>query len=152
MTSRRGLTPAVANYLGYAGLIPFIASLALCYVGDATTQHLGVRALSTYAAVVLSFIGGLHWGIAALSRSEETAGWYIGSAIPSLIGWVALLLRPTLTMSILLLCFTAWYLYERITPIGRRFPDWFNRLRLHLTSGAVVALVLGWLKTISMPG
>ena len=143
--------PRVAAWLGYGGLIPFVGSLALCYFGDPGAQRLGIHAMATYAAVILSFIGGIHWGIATQVRGRQTVAWYVASIMPSLIGWAALLLTPPATLGILLLCFTGWYVYERSMPIGQTFPAWFVRLRLHLTSGAVAALVLGWLRTLSVP-
>jgi len=151
MTATRDPAARVATWLGYAGLIPFVASLAFCYFGDAEAQRLGLHALATYAAVILSFIGGIHWGIATQMADRDTAAWYVASIVPSLIGWVALLLTPATRMGVLLLCFTGWYVYERSMPIGRTFPVWFGTLRLYLTSGAVATLILGWLKTLSIP-
>lgn len=151
MTTTRASASTVASWIGYAGLIPFVASLALCYLGDPPAQQFGIRALGAYAAVILSFIGGIHWGVATQKTTDETVGWYLGSVIPSLLGWLALLLRPSATMAVLLLCFLAWFVYERMTPIARTFPAWFVRLRLRLTSGAVVTLMLGWLRTLSAP-
>lgn len=151
MTTTRASASTVASWIGYAGLIPFVASLALCYLGDPPAQQFGIRALGAYAAVILSFIGGIHWGVATQNTADDTAGWYVGSVVPSLLGWVALLLRPSATMAALLLCFLAWYVFERMMPVGRMFPVWFVRLRLRLTSGAVVTLLLGWLRTLSAP-
>ena len=53
-------------------------------------------ALMAYGAVVLSFLGGVHWGFAlapgTVEQSGRTERWrLLFGVMPSLIGWVALL-------------------------------------------------------------
>jgi hypothetical protein len=99
--------PLLAIVLGIAGLIPFI----VCGLGavsvDAGTSARMMVALVGYGAVILSFLGGVHWGFAlggmapgspapvtvAGNRfvTAERARLVLG-VVPSLIGWVALLL------------------------------------------------------------
>lgn len=84
--------PPLAYLLGAAGLIPFIAC-AIASVSQGRFQALGMTALLGYGAVILSFLGGVNWGFALapgeqmLQRSRLALG-----VVPSLIGWVALLL------------------------------------------------------------
>ena len=49
---------------------------------------------SVYAALILSFLGGLWW-MEALIRQDRRALPYIAAVAPSLIGW-AILLPPLL--------------------------------------------------------
>jgi hypothetical protein len=104
--------PLLAIVLGVAGLIPFI----VCGLGavsvDAVSSARMMTALIGYGAVILSFLGGVHWGFAlrgfalggiaaappapvtvAGNRfvTAERARLVLG-VVPSLIGWVALLL------------------------------------------------------------
>ncbi|GEM73780.1 DUF3429 domain-containing protein [Sphingomonas aquatilis] len=63
--SGQGLTGTVgesAMILGYAGLLPQIAAAATCAF-DQTTQTGGMFAFG-YAALILSFLGGIWWGFA----------------------------------------------------------------------------------------
>ena len=50
----------VATGLGYAGLLPFFGGLALLWYPP--MADLGISALTLYAAVILSFVGAVHWG------------------------------------------------------------------------------------------
>ena len=90
LTSMRRSLPPLALLLGAAGLIPFAVCGygALTYDGDRAAA-----ALAAYGAVILAFLGGVHWGFALPEPSgrAERARLALG-VIPSLIGWVALLL------------------------------------------------------------
>ena len=85
-----------ANWLGYGGLIPFLV-LTPASLFDAHHAWTWSDALFAYGAVILSFIGALHWGFAMVlpgldaSRRVRTLIW---SVVPALIAWPALLLAP----------------------------------------------------------
>ena len=57
-----GLPPSVA-LLGYGGLLPFAALALLLVLGD-VHRALWWQALLASGAVILSFVGALHWGFA----------------------------------------------------------------------------------------
>jgi hypothetical protein len=99
--------PLLAIVLGIAGLIPFI----VCGLGAVSVDPVAsarmMIALVGYGAVILSFLGGVHWGFAlgggtpAAPAAVTVAGNRFVTAerarlvlgvVPSLIGWVALLL------------------------------------------------------------
>ena len=50
--------------LGYAGLLPFVAGAGLVWLVRPEVHPYVALALSGYAAVILSFLGGIHWGLA----------------------------------------------------------------------------------------
>jgi hypothetical protein len=71
-----------ANWLGYAGLLP--QAVALLLVLDGPNRYIGLAAGYFYAALILSFLGGLWWGLAAASR--KALPWvYVVSIVPSLL-------------------------------------------------------------------
>ena len=86
--------PPWARPLGYGGLVPFVAcALVMLAVPDAATRHLAGRALLGYGAVILSFLGGVHWGLVLRGAAPQRAGGLMAAGVvPSLVGWVALLL------------------------------------------------------------
>ncbi|MEJ6526752.1 MAG: DUF3429 domain-containing protein, partial [OM182 bacterium] len=49
----------VISTLGYAGLTPFLAACGLLYAGE---EALGRQLFLSYSAIILSFLGGTHWG------------------------------------------------------------------------------------------
>ena len=132
--------PAIAPWLGYLGLLPFAAGAAGVWLGLAGAE----RALAAYGAVILSFVGAIHWGMAASRpRDSGTAGTFIASVVPALVGWAALLLPPGApALSLLVVSFPAWLVWER-RHLQRALPPWLRRLRLELTAGATVALAAG---------
>lgn len=90
--------PVSAILLSILGLAPFIGcGLAALSPHPATAAHM-LTALMAWAALVLAFIGGLHWGL-VLRDTESPAApprlphARIGAAVlPLILGWIALLL------------------------------------------------------------
>jgi Protein of unknown function (DUF3429) len=98
--------PAVAYVLGLAGLLPFIACAAALWGGAVHAADAGDLALSAdandmaeaiewiadvllvYAAVILGFLGGIHWGM-AMRGGVAATGRLLWGVLPSLLGWGA---------------------------------------------------------------
>ena len=55
--------PRTVAWLGYGGLIPFL-SLTTASLLDRHHAAVWSDALYGYAAIILSFVGALHWGLA----------------------------------------------------------------------------------------
>ncbi|MDL2353092.1 MAG: DUF3429 domain-containing protein [Pseudomonadota bacterium] len=74
---------------GLSGLLPQAICLALV-IQDGPERWVALAAACFYAALILSFLGGLWWMAAMLSGLRS--GWYYAVAVlPSLLGLVALL-------------------------------------------------------------
>ncbi len=74
---------------GLAGLLPQAICLALV-LQDGPARWIALAAACFYAALILSFLGGLWWMAAILSGLRS--GWYYAVAVqPSLFGLAALL-------------------------------------------------------------
>ena len=135
--------PPAPLWLGLAGLLPFAAAAAGALLLPADQQGLALRALLAYGAVILSFLGGVRWGLAI--REAETAAllprlaW---SVTPSLLGWVALLLPPQPGLMLLAAGFVAALLADWRAAEA---PGWYRRLRLPLSAGAILAMIIGML-------
>ena len=124
--------------LGYAGLIPFLAGVVLIALGE---RGVGAELLAGYAAVILAFVGAVHWGL-ALGQSERRWRYYAISVVPALLAWGALLLPPTPSLGVLAAGLAGWRLWEYLAD-GLAFPHWFARLRDHLTFGASALVIIG---------
>ena len=131
-----------AAALGYGGLIPFAAGVVALAAG-VPSQELAAFHLVAYGAVILSFIGAVHWGV-ALGLANGGSGLLIGSVVPSLIGWVSLLLPAAAGMPLQVLCFAALYAYERKTLWPSAFPAWYRKLRTHLTLAVATMMAVAW--------
>ncbi|WP_341207945.1 DUF3429 domain-containing protein [uncultured Sphingomonas sp.] len=128
--------PAV---LGVAGLLPQMACVAIALAEPEARMAAGVVG-GGYAALILSFLGGMWW-MQALLRSDERWWPYLLAVAPSLIGWAALLAviggvaPPTAALMALALALLASPLGDReIGPLLRGVPAW-RQLRLTLSSG-----------------
>ncbi len=134
---------SLARWLGYAGLIPFVAGTVLLVGGHVGVREFALEGLIAYAAVILSFMGAVHWGRAmfALSGSDARKAFVI-SVLPALAGWVATFLTARLALAILAGAFTLLYFYDRATVGAAGGYDWYLQLRLRLTSIVVVCLLL----------
>ena len=134
--------PPAVSWLGYGGLIPFI-SIAL--VGWLEPNHRGwyLEMLLAYGAVILSFVGALHWGFAMVhpdTVGRRMNGMYAWSVMPSLLGWAALLLHPTAGATLLIASFLTQYRQDlRLTRV-LTLPTWYSPLRLQLTVVACLCL------------
>ena len=136
-------TVLIARVLGYGGALPFLcgaiaASHQVVVLGLAPA-HL----LLSYGAVILSFLGGLHWGRVITSpnpngRSDST--WLIWSVCPSLLGWMTLLLPEKVGAVVLSLCFLAALKIDQKLFRQKIWPTWMRPLRLHLSLIAVASL------------
>ena len=147
--------PAAAILLGVGGLLPFAVCgfLAVATVDPFATTWL--LALIFYGAVILSFLGGVHWGLALsdartdLPADSDPAGqnrlrFGLG-VLPSLIGWAAafatVAIGPEVALAVLIGGFAATLLTE--TRLQRRdlLPSGYLWLRWGL-SLAVIAILL----------
>jgi hypothetical protein len=144
----RGI-PVPALVLGLAGLIPFGALALLVMFGrDLGLDGLAIRvarhALMTYAAVILSFMSGVNWGLAiAVPSGSRLWRRLTLSVLPALVAWVFLVVPFESYQSLLGLAFAlALLLTHDLWAVARsEAPDWYGRLRLLLTSIAALALV-----------
>ena len=144
--SLRAIPPA-ALWLGGAGALPFIALAVAAWLP--ATAH-GDRlsfALIAYGAVILSFLGGVRWGLAIAgygAGAGDGASWArLGlSVVPSLIGWLALLIPAPAGLLILAAAFAAMLAIDRRAGAAGAMPGWYAALRLPLSLVVVAALLL----------
>lgn len=137
-----GTAPLPALLLGAAGWVPFVG-LALLSAGNPASSVALLHALATYAAVILGFVGALHWGYAVHANSHGRLammqyGW---SVLPAIAGWLALQLPLTTALRAQALAFVACYAVDHRLATLEVVPRWFLRLRATLTAIAAAALV-----------
>ena len=136
----------VARWLGYGGLLPFASAAALVALLPAGEwQTLAARVLLAYGAVILSFLGGIVWGLTLRQvglAPRLAAREFVYSVCPSLLGWAALLMPLRGGAGLLAACVCAAYVHDALLARHHALPRWFLSLRLQLSLGAVSALSL----------
>jgi len=149
-------------YLGTSGTVIYLAHQAsLAAHGALPNIDPGVvltlldRALSiqvTYGAVMLSFLGALHWGMefSGYGGHKGYRRLWLG-AMPILVAWPTLAMGPTTALIVQWLGFTGlWYADVKATAQGWT-PKWYSQYRFYL-SLLVGSCIIGTLAGISYYG
>lgn len=89
---------------------PFLYCTIGLFVWPDMTPRLILGEL-TYSAVVLSFLGGSWWERGAAVTNRSTL-WTLLALYPTLVGWVANLIRTIPALWLLTFCFLAIFLVE----------------------------------------
>jgi len=144
MNTRVCSIPAVPRALGAAGAVPFLI-LATMSWAHGPLQAPSQFALMAYGAVILSFVGALHWAFAMVAdglAERERSRHYLWSVVPALLGWIALLLPPVTSLILLIGGFWSHYLLDRQLAARATLPHWYLSLRLGLTLTVSLTLLL----------
>ena len=142
--------PPIAILTGFAGLIPFVACAlgALTFTNSDWAQK-SLLALSAYSAVILAFLGGVHWGFgleqgSTQSVAAQRARFGLG-VVPSLIGWAGLLVTfvglPKTGILVLAAGFVGTTIAEARGARAGLVPPGYMMLRWVLSVVVVVCLV-----------
>ena len=140
--------PFGARWLGLLGAVPFV-TMTVVAVTDISSgvDNIGVG-LRAYGALILSFLGGIQWGLAirnsdgnARTRQGLTMMLFL-SIVPSLIGWTAVLVEELLGLGLLIVGF-ALVLIADVRMVNRGMgPRWHLRLRYPLTAVVISCLTI----------
>ena len=92
-----------------------------------------------YGACILSFVGGVRWGLTLPEGSSQGPDWHnLGfSVIPPVLAWGGLLIAPTLG-SLTVMGGLALTGYMDIAMWG--YPNWYKGLRFCLTFLTILSL------------
>ena len=129
--------------LGLAGLLPF-AGAALVSLAAPDWQEAALLALRAYGAVILAFLGAVHWGFALQPEvGQEAAGprRLILGVLPALFAWVTLLLPMGLALGLLALALLATAAVEQWGAAEALVPRNYMMLRWLLSLGAAACLI-----------
>lgn len=142
--------PVAVKILGYGGLVPFIGLAGISMFAPLPLSEMALAGLAFYGAIILSFLGGLHWGRLAASNTVEAGkdtgidtGWLIWSVVPSLWAWGAIWLVLDNALQLLLIAagLCVCWAVDRQAIAGGLFASWMGRLRRDLTLVATLSLV-----------
>ena len=121
----------IALRLGYAGLVPFVLGAALTWIVRPDALPYVSASLSSYAAVIVSFLGGIHWGFACRQPAPPSS-LFIWGVVPSLVAWVAVVMPAYAGLVLLGLMLVACYLVDRRVYPVEGAAAWLT-LRFRLT-------------------
>lgn len=147
MIDQPGRTPLAALIPGLLGLLPFWGFALATVLDTGVDPVLALMALIMYAAVILSFVGALWWGMAVHAPTNAPrATMFVWSVVPALVGWSATLTTPDTGLRMLMAGLALQWLLDSM--LRRKLPElmlgWVFRLRTMLTGGALSALGFAW--------
>jgi hypothetical protein len=151
--------PQPAALLGVAGLIPFITGAVGVWIFPLDWADFWLFAMTLYAAIIASFMGAVHWGLAlsetAAGREEAKAVTWtrLGLAVlPAILGWMACLAHPLPGLMLLILVFAGIYFADLQSLRNGLLPAWYKPLRKLLTSLVILSLGSALFRVIQAGG
>jgi hypothetical protein len=128
-----------------AGIIPFIFSAILMHTNMLAKSTI-LTFLLSYTAVILSFLGGIQWGIGVMrldSHAYDSPHLFIVSIIPSLVAWLFLLIHhPKVQLIGYMLSFAIVAVADSTFSLKGIMPRWFLMLRWVVTISVITLLIL----------
>ena len=140
-TSSTSPASRIALQLGYAGLLPFALGAVLVWLVWPEAHPYTTLALSAYAAVIVSFLGGIHWGI-AFRESAPPPSLFVWGVLPSLVAWVAVMMPASAGLVIHGVMLVVCYLVDRRVYPQHGLGGWLT-LRFRLSAVAALSCFLG---------
>jgi hypothetical protein len=135
---------AWARWLTFAGAIPFIACSAALWLAPIQYRSFTVNILTAYAAVILSFLGGIQWGMAVnlIDTAPKSArNIFLLSVVPSLLAWAMLLLpEPRSRILVAIFLFAFVWVIDALLNVQKLIPPWFFKLRSMITAIVIASL------------
>ena len=151
MATQSSPVRTLAWILALAGAVPFAVATFALTSPSSQVRVPAIAAMVTYAAVILSFLGGIEWGLAlredslgasSASRERFRAAALLVSVVPSLAGWGVLWLpSPHWQLGASLGLFVAVWAVDLGFARQGLLPSWFVNLRTAVT--ALVSVLLG---------
>lgn len=145
MTDPTEKIPTIAIVLGFGGVSPFLGLTCLTIIFN---EQIFTQVLVAYAATILSFLGGIHWGVAMRSYSEDLnktrlQNYLCLSIAPPLVAWATLLIENfAIALGILFIGFISQLVVDVKAVKNRTLPPWYNALRVPLTIIVLLCLIV----------
>lgn len=122
---------------------PMIVATAMAYGLIGIDTELGRRVASHFGALMLVFLGGMHWGFGLLgygALTDDEKESYMGTcfgAAAVILASLALFLPTTLGLIVLVISFLAYLIYDFYAAKMGMSPRWKANIR----NGFVVVMV-----------
>ncbi len=134
---------ALAHALGAGGLVPFVGLALVLWLVPPEPAAWVALALVGYGALIVSFLGGIHWGV-AMARRQATTGHLAWGVTPSLLAWPALLMPAYAALPWLGLLLIVCYGVDRRLYAAAGLGHWLTlRWRLSMVAALSCFLAAG---------
>src|SRR4051812_19539182 len=135
----------LAWLLAITGTLIFAVMTAFLFSGENHVRIPAIAALVTFAAVVISYLGGIEFGLALREEGSNEGIRALAismSALPSLAGWgVFWLPSPQQQIGVAIALFVMVWISDLYLARRGLIPSWFVDLRTAVT--AIACVILG---------
>lgn len=131
----------MALRLGYSGLIPFVTGAVLVWLVRPEAHPYVTLGLSAYAALIICFLGGIHWGM-AMRMDVPPPSMFVWGMLPSVPAWAAVMMPPSAGLVIHGVMLVACYLVDRHVYPQHGMARWLT-MRFRLSTVAALSCFLG---------
>lgn len=143
---------SLARTLGHAGLVPLVGLALLLWLVNAEASPYVALLMVAYAALITSFLGGVHWGVVWAHQSglagppalsdDAAKRHLVWGVVPSLLAWPGMLMPAYAALPWLGALLLACYAVDRrlFPPAG--LSAWLT-LRFRLSAVASLSCFIG---------
>jgi Protein of unknown function (DUF3429) len=138
--------PTAVIPLSLLGLVPLIVFAGGAVGPDPEMAQRMLFALIDYAALVLAFAGGVHWGLALLPEAVRPSLRLTAGVLPLIVAWVVLVLAqltaPWVALTVLIIGYLATVLTEHRAARRLLVPAGYVWMRWGFSVVAVVMMAM----------
>jgi hypothetical protein len=144
---RANVLRRAAWLLGFLGLSPFVGLAIAFLIVEPNARPMLAQAMLLYAVCIISFLGGIHWGIALVFHELPVvyvATSLVWSVLPALMAW-PLSLMP-LSQALPWAAVALVFILAVDLRLNKHYPipHWFASLRSILSVVACACLLFAW--------
>ena len=133
---------SAAEWAGYLGVAPLVLCLAAVGLLPAyAARELAQQVALAWGAVLLAFVGAVHFGLALAGRLPWELVRIAGALAPALLGAAAVVLGGQRGLALLVVGSGGFWLYEH-RSLGSVLPPAYLNLRRQLTLATCMLLAL----------
>ena len=121
--------------------LAFVLGALLIWVVNDEAHPYATLALAAYAGVIVSFLGGIHWGM-AMRLSAPPASLFVWGVVPSLVAWLAVMMPASAGLVVHGVMLGVCYLVDRRVYPQQGLAHWLT-LRFRLSAVASFCCFLG---------
>jgi len=132
------------------GSIPIVIFTVMIVIAGGRTGFSAslIDAYKVYSAIVLSFLGGIHWGIILGSDNDNLSGKTLVIAlIAPFIGWVAVFVVEPLCFALLIVGFAGQGAWDNFSAHRGNLPLWYSKTRMILTLVVILSMAIAMYAT-----
>jgi hypothetical protein len=142
IAAQKPQAPAALQVIGYGALVPFVAmAMIITFTYPSPGAAGALAALIGYGAALLSFIGGIRWGLAVATGGDYLHFRPLGLATLAMpFAWIVMFMDTRVALAALMAGFQLLLLVERV-GLPSPMPAWYRALQMPFT--ILVELALG---------